>query len=160
LPAEFARRRPAHDAAAPVGEDSTQVSRYAADEIALALRLSCGTASIRLEQARRLDGELADLLDAGQEGRLDRTKVRAVLDATDTLDPAVAAEVVVRVLPRAGDQTAGQLRAALGRAVIAADPAGAAERHERAHRGRRVVINPDRDGMATCRRPCPPRRRP
>jgi hypothetical protein len=132
-------------------EDSVGVSRYAADEIGLALRLSVGTASARLDQARRLAVELPDTLQAWEEGRLDRTKVRAVLDATESLDPPTAAAVAARVLPKAAEQTAGQLRAALARAVIAVDPEGASRRHEKARRGRRVGVDPDRDGMAWLR---------
>ena len=149
LLAEFARRRPAHDRDAAPDGDAVGVNRYAADEIGLALRLSPGTASIRLEQARRLDADLPDTLDAWEAGRLDATKVRAILDATAPLDPAVAAAVQARVLPRATDQTAGKLRAALGRAVLAVDAQGAARRHERARAGRRVVVNPASDGMAS-----------
>ncbi|HEY2174364.1 MAG TPA: DUF222 domain-containing protein, partial [Mycobacteriales bacterium] len=53
-----------------------------------------------------------------------------------------------RVLPRAPTQTLGQLRAALARAVIAADPAGAQHRHEQAYAERRVVLTPAGNGMA------------
>ncbi len=53
-----------------------------------------------------------------------------------------------RVLPRAGGQTLGQLRAALARAVIAADPDGAHHRHTQAYADRRVVLTPVADGMA------------
>ena len=147
LLAEFARRRAAGDAA--VDQDAVDVGRYAADEVGLALRLSPGTASIRLEQARRLDADLPDTLHAWEAGRLDATKVRAILDATSTLDPALAAAVQTRVLPRAADQTAGKLRAALGRAVLAVDPDGAARRHERARARRRVAVIPGTDGMAS-----------
>ena len=61
-------------------------SPYAADEIGLALRLSRGTAAVRLMQAQRLDGELAATRQAWQDGAIDATKVRAVLDATVNLD--------------------------------------------------------------------------
>jgi hypothetical protein len=57
--------------------------------------------------------------------------------------------VAARVLPRAGEQTVGGLRAALARAVVAVDPDGAAERHRQAQRERRVVLNPEPEGMAS-----------
>ena len=151
--AEFGRRRPAHDTgAAPVGASIVEahgVSRYAADEVGLALRLSPGSAAIRLEQSLRLVGDLAETLAEWEAGRLDHTKVRAVLDATAPLDPAAAAAVQSRVLPRAAGQTAGRLRAALARAVLAVDAEGANRRHERARRARRVAVNPGSEGMAT-----------
>jgi hypothetical protein len=140
LIAEFARRRSAED---------TETSPYAADEIGLALRLSPGAAAVRLTQAQRLDGELSATRQAWQNGSIDATKVRAILDATVNLDPGTSAAVQDRVLTRAPEQTAGQLRAALGRAVITADPAGAAQRHEKARSDRRVAVNPEPEGMAS-----------
>ena len=53
------------------------------------------------------------------------------------------------VLPRAGGQTPGQLRAALRRAVIAADPGGAERRREEAERRARVCLYGDEDHTAT-----------
>ena len=74
------------------------MSPYAADEIGLALRLAYGTASARLMQAQRLDNELSSTRQARQDGKLDATKVRAVLDRTANLEPAVATAVQDRVL--------------------------------------------------------------
>jgi hypothetical protein len=53
-----------------------------------------------------------------------------------------------RVLPRAGEQTAPQLRRAAARAVLTVDPGGAEARHALARKERRVVVYPARDGMA------------
>jgi len=53
-----------------------------------------------------------------------------------------------RVLPRAPEQTAPQLRASARRAVLAVDPGGAQARHEHARRDRRVQLFPVEDGMA------------
>jgi hypothetical protein len=149
LLAEFARRRPGDHPEAAQMDTASVMSPYAPDEIGLALRLARGTAAARLHQAVRLTAVLPETVQAWQDGHLDLTKVRAILDATDHLDPVRVAAVQDRVLPRAGDQTAGQLRAALGRAVIAVDTAGAAERHKAARRERRVAVTPDRDGMAS-----------
>src|SRR6202042_3917091 len=54
-----------------------------------------------------------------------------------------------RVLPAAGTQTTGMLRAALRRAVLAIDPAGAEQRRKDAERRARVVLYPDQDQTAT-----------
>ncbi|MCO1654584.1 DUF222 domain-containing protein [Pseudonocardia sp. S2-4] len=56
----------------------------------MALRLSPGTAAIRLAQAQRLDGELSATRQAWRDGRLDAAKVRAVLDATANLPAETA----------------------------------------------------------------------
>jgi hypothetical protein len=82
------------------------------------------------------------------DGVLDVPRVRAVVDAVAVLDPVTAVAVTDRVLPRAGGQTVGQLRASLSRAVLAADPAAAERRHVRAVAARSVTLQPARDGMA------------
>ena len=70
------------------------------------------------------------------------------MEATTRLDDPTARAVEQRVLPRAGRQTVGQLRASLSRAVLSVDPAGAEERHQRAAAGRQVTVRPLDDGMA------------
>ena len=54
--------------------------------------------------------------------------LRQIADATKMLSDAAARVVEERVLAAAGDMTTGMLRAALRRAVIAADPEGAERR--------------------------------
>ncbi|HEY2176689.1 MAG TPA: DUF222 domain-containing protein, partial [Mycobacteriales bacterium] len=87
-------------------------------------------------------------LTAWSTGAIDAVKARSVVDATRPLTPTQASVVQDRVLPRAAGQTLGQLRAALARAVIAADPAGAQHRHAQAYADRRVVLTPAGNGMA------------
>ncbi|MGH3528599.1 MAG: DUF222 domain-containing protein, partial [Pseudonocardiaceae bacterium] len=53
------------------------------------------------------------------------------------------------VLPRAGQQTVAQLRAALARAVLVIDPDGAEARYRERRKDRRVVVSPDGEGMAS-----------
>ena len=53
------------------------------------------------------------------------------------------------VLPGAGDQTLGQLRAALRRAVIAVDPKGAERRRQEAERRARIRLYADEEGTAS-----------
>ena len=143
--AELARRRPsgtgAGDPAVP------EVSEFAVDEVAAALRLSRPAAGARLHLAVEL-GRLPATSAALAEGALDVPRARAVVDAVTVLDAPLAAAVERQVLPRAGAQTVGQLRSALSRAVLAADPAAAEVRHERALASRQVTLRPARDGMA------------
>lgn len=51
------------------------------------------------------------------------------------------------MLPKAPRQTVGELRAALSRAVLAADPDAAERRHRAARTDRRVQLHPHPDGM-------------
>jgi hypothetical protein len=121
---------------------------FPVDEVALAIGLSRSAAGDRLNIAVQLEQRLPATADALARGQINLPKVRAVVDATSVLDPATAAAVEQRVLPNAERQTVGQLRAALAKAVLAADPAGAETRHQQARQGRKVTLNPQPDGMA------------
>lgn len=147
LLAEFTRRRPADRA--PSTASVSVASPYAADEIGAALTLSRATAVARLAQAARLAGTLSATLRTWETGLLDAVKVRAIVEATACLPDEIAVAVQDRVLPRAPRQTPAQLRAALARAVIAVDPAGADARHRAARLDRRVLVAPAADGMAS-----------
>ena len=124
-------------------------SEYAPDEVGVALHLSRGTACARIGPARRLLATLPDTFALWEAGRIDTSKARAIDEATVVLSDQHARTVEARVLPRAAGQTLAQLKAALARAVIAADPDGAEQRHRQARRDRRVVLTPEADGMAS-----------
>jgi Domain of unknown function (DUF222) len=145
--AELARRRRADGENGHPGASS--VSEFAVDELAAALRLSRPAAGARLVTAVDLAERLPDTAAALRSGELDVPKVRAIVDGTTALEGQVAQAVEDRVLPDAPLQTLGQLRASVARAVLAVDPAGAEERHERAAAGRRVIFTPLPDGMAS-----------
>jgi hypothetical protein len=76
-------------------------------------------------------------------------KVRAITETSYLLTSEEAAALEARVLPRAGQQTVSQLRAALARAVLAIDPDGAEARYRERRKDRRVVVSPDGEGMAS-----------
>jgi Domain of unknown function (DUF222) len=144
LIARFARMRPAL-----VGERlQAGASEFAVDELAAELRLSRCAAGARLVLAVTLAERLPGTAAALAAGEVDLPKVRAVADVTDRVEAPLALAVEQRVLPKAAGQTVGQLRAALTRAVLAVDPAGAQTRHERAVVDRRVAVSALPDGMA------------
>jgi hypothetical protein len=125
------------------------LAEFVADEVSLALRISPAAARDRLELARTLTRRLRATFAALEQGRIDLYKARAIVEATARLvDPAVVADVEARVLPRAGEQTGTQLKAALRRAVAQADPDGTERRHKRAVADRRVELFPLDDGVA------------
>ena len=76
-------------------------------------------------------------------------RARLIAEATTLLTQDHARAVEARVLPAAGGQTTGMLRAALRRAVLTVDPAGAEARRKEAERRARVVLYPDQDQTAT-----------
>jgi hypothetical protein len=149
LLAEFARRRSA-DYSQPTRSDApSRGSEFAPDEVGVALRLSRTTATGRLVMAQVLVADLPGTLAAWEAGTLDVLKVRAITETSYLLTSEQRAALEARVLPRAGQQTLSQLRAALARAVLAIDPDGAEARYRERRKDRRVVVSPDEEGMAS-----------
>jgi hypothetical protein len=84
--------------------------------------------------------DLADRLPltarALREGVIDGYKAQIIAEATRVLDDAAAAAAEALVLPGIAGKTPGQIRAAIGRAVLKADPGAARERREQAQKRR------------------------
>ncbi len=153
LLAEFHRRpgdgtvRPAAHAPHPAAESAAR-REWAVDEIGLALTLAPAAAAIRMAHADRAAGVLRATRDLLAAGRICPARARLIHDMLAEYDDSIAAAVQARVLPRAPEQTWGQLRAALARAILAVVP-DPAHRHRGARKGRRVELWPGREGMAT-----------
>jgi hypothetical protein len=147
--AEIAARTAARtDRADDMGQP-VQVQPEAAAEVSLALTMSQPTAADWTGLAIRLRWQLPATAAALGTGAIDLPRARLIAEATAALPDQTARAVEERVLPAAGQQTTGQLRAALRRAVIAADPDGADRRRERAERQAKVTLYPDAEGTAT-----------
>ncbi|GAA1691342.1 hypothetical protein GCM10009765_45950 [Fodinicola feengrottensis] len=85
------------------------------------------------------------------DGIITNPKARIFVESLTNLSPELAAKVVEKTLPDAGDCTPGQLRKKIQRAVITVDPQAAEERHEQAKQERRVQGAPADDSMAWMR---------
>lgn len=125
----------------------TALADFAADEIGFVLMLSPHAARERMQMACNLAQRLPDTLAALGRGELDYYRAQCVAGVLGDAAPEVAATVQARVLPRAGEQSATQLKASLRRALLRADPAGAQTRHEKARAGRSVRLRAEEDGM-------------
>jgi hypothetical protein len=120
-----------------VGTGSCAPGEHIGDEIAAALTLTARAADVLLDLAtalRRLPATMAALA----AGRIDRYRATVIADELTGLGDEHATAVEQQVLDDAPGQTTGQLRVAARRAVLAADPAAARERKERACRDARV----------------------
>jgi hypothetical protein len=148
--AELAARSAAADSKIGVDEQGcpARLPDEASAQVSLALTMSQCSASWWADLAITLRWRLAATWAALQSGAIDLGRARVIAEATAMLDKETARAVEARVLPAAGDQTMGQLRAALRRAVIAADPKGADERREEAERRAKVALYPDAEGTA------------
>lgn len=134
---------------AALGASTSQAYDSAVAEVGLMLRVSARTAAARVNDACSLTTRLRGALAAVEHGRITLAKAR-ILDAeTLNLSDEHATQVEQQVLGKARQQTPGQLRAAIRRAVLVADPQVAEERGEQARRQRGVQMWPEPDGMAT-----------
>jgi hypothetical protein len=124
-----------------------EVDEFAADELALHLRLTKRAAEARLAFALGLE-RLTRTAAALRAGQIDARRAAVIADAVLLLTDAAAAQVEQRVLPGAAEQTTGQLRACCAREVIRTDPKAADRRHRAACRERAAVLTPAPDGMA------------
>lgn len=120
---------------------------HAGDEIALALTLTRPGAARVLDLAlslRRLPLTSAALA----AGRIDERRAAVIADEVSGLEDQDAAAVEALVIGKAATQTTGQLRPAVRRAVIAADPAAAKRRKDEALKDARVEAYTSPSGTA------------
>jgi hypothetical protein len=125
-----------------------EMDEFCADELRPALRLTRRAADNQLDLAWRLVERLPAVWEALRDGRIDLPRARTIVHGTDHLDVAIAREVAERILERAEELTTGQLRAALRRLCLEADPDDAEKRYREGLEDRRVVSEPNVDGTA------------
>jgi len=121
---------------------------YTREQVGAALRLSPGTAERRLAVARTLVARLPATLALLRVGQISYLQAMKLAEAVTPFDDETVSEVEERVLRRAPEQTLAQFDTSVRRAVIAADPRRAEQRHADAVEQRRVVLTPQDDGMA------------
>ena len=132
------------------------ISPFASYELSLALTLTGRSADAYLDFAVELATKLPETMAALEAGQIDIIRARIIAEATHVLSIGHTAAVEERIFPRAGQQTSGQLRAALARAVLAADPGAARARREEAQRDARVLRwREDAGTAALCGRDLP-----
>ena len=112
------------------------ISPFASYELALALTLTGRSADAHLGFAIDLATKLPKTAAALEAGEIDIVRARIIAEATNVLSKEHTAAVEDLIFPRAGQQTSGQLRAALARAVLPLTPmprAAAGKRRNATH---------------------------
>lgn len=117
-------------------------------EVAGTSRVSQRTAETRLDDARHLVRNLPAAHAAMARGELLVPHALALISETVACTRDVCAEVEAAVLVQAESCTPAELRNRVKKAVIAADPVAAQERHDEAKRERATWVKPAPDGMA------------
>lgn len=124
-------------------------SDWVREEVACGLRISGDAAGHRIHVARVLHRQLPATTAALVSGQLLWQHATAIVDACAELDPELCPLVEQRVLARAGDQSVGQLRNSLRRAVIAVAPVAAEQRRAKAAATRDVQLFSMGDGLTS-----------
>jgi len=132
-----------------VGPGPKLDSDWVREEVACGLRISGDAAGHRMHVARVLHRQLPATTAALVAGEVLWQHATAIVDACAELDPELCALVEQRVLARAGDQSVGQLRNSLRRAVIAVAPVAAEQRRAKAATTRDVHLFPMGDGLTS-----------
>ncbi len=125
----------------------SRVADHITDEIAIALRLTSLSAGRLLGVAAGLD-RLAPVAAALAAGQIDWAKACLLADELAVLTDEQALDIATRLLGQAGEQTTGQLRAALARAVLAVDPHAAERRKNAGRKDTRVELWHEPSGNA------------
>ena len=113
------------------------VSPFVPDELAPALTMTVRAAEMHLSLAADLVTKLPMTAAALEAGLIDMVRARIIAEATRVLTREQAAAAEHLIFPRAEQQTSGQLRAALARAILAAPCADRLS--QIAHEGQRIV---------------------
>jgi hypothetical protein len=113
------------------------LAEHVTDELAAELTLTGRSASRLLDVATGLR-RLPEVHDTLLNGEIDWARACVFVDELSALDDAAAQAIGERLAERAAGWTTGQLRAALARAVLVADPDAAERRKAAARRDARV----------------------
>ncbi|MGP0023744.1 MAG: DUF222 domain-containing protein, partial [Streptosporangiaceae bacterium] len=142
--AEFSERRQAEAKAAGVW-DSTAVNA-ADDEIAAALTMTSRSTQLLEDRAAALR-QLPATAQALAAGKIDMPKALVFINGLAGQDPALARGIEAGLIERAPALTTGQLRAALNRDLLAADPEAAERRRQTEEKQARVERCPEQGGV-------------
>src|SRR5215472_1070815 len=112
-------------------QNNPTLAEHADDEVAAAMTLTRMSAARLLTVSAGLN-RMPDVLAALGRGEVDWAKACVFTDLLADIDDATAVEIAGKLLPRASGWTSGQLRAALQRAVLNADPEAAEKRKTQA----------------------------
>lgn len=148
LVAEFARGRPGDEPTSVCSDRVEPGSRWAPDELGLALDLTRLGAKALIGQSLQLATVLPETLAALRNGEIDERRADALCVATLQLPEELARRVEAIVLPAAPGRTLRQVRERLYRAVHRVDPDGEYRRHKAACADRRVSVQAKENGMA------------
>jgi len=132
-------------------DDFELAHRSAATEIRAALTLTRRAAETELDLALDTRQRLPQVWQALARGDIDVRKARVIASTTSHLTEDVARSVADQIVVRAPALTTGQLRAAIAKLCLEADPEDAERIYEEAVEDRRIVLEANPTGTADLR---------
>jgi hypothetical protein len=147
-PVESGQNDPDTEKHGPSWDDAELARRSMAAEAAGALRLRAVTAGAMIFDATRLVHDLPGFHDSLAQGRITWGHALKVLELSVNLPEEVLPVFAARVLPAAETLTSTQFGRVAARVLERMQPVPLAERAAVGFAKRRVVLNPDIDGMA------------
>ena len=121
---------------------------FAGVSLAVAEKVSPGTAELRLADARRAVERLPDLVALLGAGQITDAHLRKALEVTNTLELDACLQVQAQVADRAPDVAPAQLGTIVRREAAAIDSEAFTKRQAQARADRVVYVRPGEDGMA------------
>ncbi len=128
------------------------------DEVGAVLRVAGGIARTQMMHAAELIRRLPRTLELLSAGLITAVQARDLSEAIGALSNDAVTEVETRVLVRAPDQTNGQFRVSMRRAVLAAAPVLAEQAHADSVDERRFADSRPSTGCRSCGHSYPLRR--
>lgn len=125
-----------------------QIVDAAAQEIALATRMSPGTAAGRTNEAMALADHLPRTLDALCEGRISPAAAKVIVRETADLEPAQRRAIDEALVGLAEEHSPKKLAHEVRREILRVDPEAVRKSRERETRQRRVELKTTVHGMA------------
>jgi len=147
-PVESGRNDPDTGAHGPAWDDEELARRAMAAEAAGALRLKASTAGIMVFNAVRLTDQLPQFHQALSRGSITWGHVLKMLDLTEGVPEEILPAFETKVLPAAQKLTSTQFLRVAGRILERMHPVPLQARADAGRVQRRVLLNPDADGMA------------
>ena len=132
-------------------DDFELAHRSAATEIRAALTLTRRAAETELDLAIDTRQRLPQVWEALSRGDIDVRRAHVIVSTTCHLDEDVARGLADRIVARAPMLTTGQLRAAIAKLCLEADPEDAERVYEEAVEDRRMVLEANPTGTADLR---------
>ncbi|HEY7177353.1 MAG TPA: hypothetical protein VH442_20750, partial [Micromonosporaceae bacterium] len=129
---------------------------FDADLVAFTLAWTRTAARTQVEFGRYLQHVIKPVRAALSDGALDVPRARVFHDVLACVDDGIAFAIAAEFADRAAGWTTGQLRDRLRRAVLRADPLGAAERAARTVERRRLVLAAEQHSTASLFASCLP----